>query len=69
MWLIITSISGYGNKVRQSAERFFGLIGHFAPAIQRVLLLDYVDEVLDSLITPQSSPQSIACFVTRCMPL
>jgi hypothetical protein len=61
--------SGYSNKVRQSAERIFGYLGNFAPSIQRALLLDYIEEVLDSLVSPHSSPLSVLCFVQMCMPI
>lgn len=62
------TFSGYSNKVRQSAERMHGYLADFAPSIQRALLLDYIEEVLDSLVSPHSTPLSVLCFVQMCMP-
>jgi hypothetical protein len=65
--LKIAYLTEQNNRVRNSVERIVSLIGTYSPSAQRVLLLDYFDEVLDLLLGEESSPGGVLCFTQRCM--
>lgn len=50
-------------------EKLSSHLSKFSPSIQKILLLDYFEEVLDTLVPPDASSElGIKCFIQKCLP-
>ena len=67
MLLNVFFVTEQRQRTRQSTDRITSIVEHFSPSVQLILLLDYIEEILDVSLEAESTPQSMRCFSERCI--
>jgi hypothetical protein len=53
--------------MRKTVEKITTIIEHFAPSVQLILLLDYIEELLEAAMEDNTSPWKLQCFAQKCI--